>query len=131
MSLNLNLKEIGDGTPLRQHFEELPSTIDGDIIGLWGLVGTGRRGYLLKDADLCEFLVLSIGKLLLHGARVIVPSISMKVRWEQTDRYGFLPDEIAHNIVKEWNANGELDPEPWNSVAFANLEWINGAENRM
>ena len=131
MTLNPNLKEIGDGTPLWKYFEELPSTIEGDLIGLWGLVGTGRRGYLLKDADLREFLVLAIGELLLHGARVIVPSDSLKVRWEETDRYGSTPDEIAFHIVKEWYDIGEPDPEAWNSLAFAKQQWIDSYENQM
>ena len=131
MALNPNLRESGDGTPLQQYFDELPSTLDGDIVGIWGLVGSGRRGYLLKDEDLREFLALAIGELLLHGARVIIPSNSRSVRWEETRRYGSTPDEIAFNIVKEWNADGERDPEAWASLAFARQDWLDSSENRI
>jgi hypothetical protein len=126
LSDTLDLDKLSDSgeSRLRDYFNEAHKELDRDLTGLWNIVPTGRYGYTLKDADLREFIVYAILQLLLYGGRVIEQQGSTRVYWEETQRFGTTPEEIALNVVKEWNAQGEPDPEVWQSIAFAKPEWL-------
>ena len=124
MALNLNEKyHLEPEYTISDYLREAHEELDRDLTGLWNIVPTGRWGFRLKDAELREFLVYAIIQLLEYGGKVIEQQGSTKVYWEESTRFGRAPEEIAFNIVKEWNAQGEPDPEVWQSVAFAKPEW--------
>ena len=104
--------------------------LDDDLVGLWGLVGAGRSLYRLENGDLREFIILAIIQLLAHGAHVIDAARDPIILWEKTDRYGKEPEDIAFNIVKEWNDKGEPDIRGWDGIAFAKQEWLDSENNR-
>jgi hypothetical protein len=104
--------------------------LDDDLVGLWGLVGAGRSLYRLENGDLREFIILAIIQLLAHGAHVIDAARDPIILWEKTDRYGKKPEDIAFNIVKEWNDKGEPDIRGWDGIAFAKQEWLDSENNR-
>lgn len=133
MALNLDLQDVFDGVSIRQFLTEVARGLDGDLLGFWVLIAEGRDAYRLENADLREFLVLAIGKLILDGAIPVIPSSSTssgQLRWEPTQRYGVEADEIALKIVREWNEQGEPDVEAWTTLAFARQQWIDSRENR-
>ncbi len=134
MALNLELRDIFDGVPIRQFLEEVTWELERDLVGFWALIAEGRDAYQLQNGDLREFLVLTIGKLIISGAFPIVPSSpisSRKLRWAPTQMYGTTADEIALNVVREWNNQGEPDIEAWTTLAFAKQKWIDSRENQM
>jgi len=124
MTLDFKKQHRTGGFPISRYLQSAHKELDRDLTGLWNVVPAGRYGYELKDADLREFLVYAIIQLLEYGGKVIEQQGSTKVYWEETTRFGTAPEEIAFNIVKEWNAQGEPDPEVWQSVAFAKPEWL-------
>jgi hypothetical protein len=67
---------------------------------------------------------------LAHGAHVIDAARDPIILWEKTDRYGKKPEDIAFNIVKEWNDKGEPDIRGWDGIAFAKQEWLDSENNR-
>lgn len=134
MALDLDRPDVFDGVPIRQFLTEVAGELDGDLVGFWALIAEGRNAYQLKNADLREFLVLAIGKLIISGAFPIVSSPqfpSRKLRWEPTQKYGATANDIALNVVREWNDQGEPDIEAWTMLAFANQQWIDSRENQM
>ena len=124
MALNLKKKSRSGVTTIERYLEKAHEELDFDLVGLWNLIPEGRETYGLKDAELREFLVYAIIQLLEYGGKVIEQQGSTNVYWEETTRFGTAPEKIALNIVKEWNAQGEPDPEVWESVAFAKPEWL-------
>ena len=127
--LNLNKQSIRRESTVRDYLENCHHRLDGDIVGLWLLVGMGRRNYQLEDGDLREFIIYAIIQLFAHGAYVIDASKDPALLWEKTDRYGPDPEEAAFNIVKEWNAKGEPDIRGWDGIAFAKPEWLASEAN--
>lgn len=128
--LNLNKQSVRRESTVGEYLKNCHHELDGDLVGLWGLVGIGRRFYGLKDGDLREFIIYAIIQLFAHGAHVIDGSKDPAFLWEKTDRYGSDPEEAAFNIVKEWNAKGEPDIRGWDGIAFATQEWLDSSDNR-
>lgn len=128
--LDLTRLSVTRESTVRDYLENCLHRLDGDIVGLWLLVSTGRRGYGLKEGDLREFIILAIIQLLAHGAHVIDAARDPIILWEKTDRYGKKPEDIAFNIVKEWNDKGEPDIRGWDGIAFAKQEWLDSENNR-
>ena len=125
MAINLSKAHHLDARyTIRDYLNEAHEELDRDLTGLWNIVPAGRWGFELKDAELREFISYAIIQLLEYGGKAIEQQGSTRVYWEETKRFGTEPEEIAINIVTEWNAQGEPDPEVWQSIAFAKPEWL-------
>lgn len=128
--LDLKKLSVRKESTVGDYLQNCHYRLNDDIVGLWGLVGAGRRGYQLENEDLREFIILAIIQLLAHGAHVIDAANDPAILWRKTDRYGNEPGDIAFNIVKEWNARGEPDIRGWDGIAFATQEWLDSEDNR-
>ena len=105
--MNMNKKHDYLDTTVAETLASAHLSLNRGLIGLWGIVSSGRRGFRLEDGDLREYVFLYVFTLVANGA-VIINSADDALHYHvRVDRYGFKPEEIAHNVTAEWIDQGE------------------------
>lgn len=128
--MNMLIKHPVFGDTVAECIANAHLRLDGDIVGLWHCISRGRVGYGFIGGDLREFVFLYVFTLLSHGGITIDGARDGVHYWAAVDRYGTKPEEIAHNVTAEWIDQGEPDPPPWESLAFALPDYLASPENR-
>lgn len=82
------------GTPLSEWIERTPS----------------RDSFSLDGDALKDFARRSIIALVERGAVPVRPSAEKDKFWEQQSQYGKSPEEVAENVLNEWQKSGR-DPD--------------------
>ena len=97
------------GLTVSEWTAKTPAELDDDAVGLWQIVNNGRRGFGLEGAALINFVVRSVVELVNAGAQP-VHSLEGAHLWRAKLGYGKQPEEIAGNVVAEWQESGQ-DPD--------------------
>lgn len=98
------------GISLSEWIERTPNELEQDAVGLWQIVSVGQENFDLDRKMLREFVRRSVVALVRKGAVPALPSSGENKFWERQDKYGYDPEEIATNIVSEWQ-RPEKDPD--------------------
>lgn len=129
----MNMEKIdkfGEET-IREWLEAIANELADDLIGLWTIVSAGRDEFDLHNGDLREFVFLSVLAVASRGACVLDHANDGTHYRKAVDRYGTRPEDIAKNVTSEWIEQGEIDPPPYDSLAFALPSFVEGPENRL
>ena len=129
--MNFDKKDVNDEETIREWLNTFANDIDYDLVGLWRIVSMGRTSFGLKGGDLREFVFLSVLTVVSRGACVLDDANDGTHYWKVVDRYGTRPEEIAKNVTAEWIEQGEIDPPPYDSLAFGLQSFVEGPENRL
>ena len=97
------------GLTVGEWIAKTPAELDDDAVGLWQIVNNGRRGFGLEGAALVDFVVRSVVELVKAGAQPVDSRESGRL-WRVKPGYGEQPEEIAKNVVAEWQLSGQ-DPD--------------------
>lgn len=97
------------GIPLSEWIERIPNELEMDAVGLWQIVPVGRESFYLEGDALTDFVMRSVIALIKRGAVPVRPAADKENFWEIQTQYGKLPEEIARNVVNEWQQYG-MDP---------------------
>jgi len=98
------------GVPLSEWIERIPNELEVDAVGLWQIVPVGRDNFGLTGDSLRDFVRRGIVALLKKGAVPVRPDQKQGALWNSHTCYGDAPDEIADNIIIEWENSG-IDPD--------------------
>jgi hypothetical protein len=128
----MNMQKIHSyhGSTIEETLSRAHHGIDGDLVGLWGIVSCGRVGFELSGGDLREFVFLYILSLTSHGAVTIGSAGDGVHCWRRIDRFGAKPEEVAGKVTEEWIDQGEPDPPAYEALAFALPSYLESPENR-
>jgi len=108
------------GVPLSEWIGRLPNNLQSDAVGLWHLIPAGRDSFSLDGDALKDFVRRSVIALVERGAVPVRPSAEKDKFWEEQIQYGKFPEEIADNVVIEWQNSGK-DPNE-NGLWFALID---------
>lgn len=98
------------GIPLCEWVSRIPNELEVDAVGLWQIVPVGRDNFELSGERLSDFVMRGVVALLKSGAIPVRPSPERDVFWVRQTGYGVGVDEIARNVVSEWEMSG-IDPD--------------------
>jgi hypothetical protein len=98
------------GVPLSEWISRIPNELDLDAVGLWQVVLDGRDSFDLSGVRLRDFVTRGVIALLRAGAVPVRPSPEKNVFWVRQSCYGSGIEEIASNVVEEWERSG-IDPD--------------------
>ena len=98
------------GVPLSEWVSRIPNELEVDAVGLWQIVPVGRDNFELSGECLREFVTRGVVALLSAGAVPVRPSPEKNVFWVRQSCYGVGVEEIAKNVVEEWEKSG-TDPD--------------------
>ena len=90
------------GIPLSEWIERTPNELEFDAVGLWQIVSTGQENFDLDKEALKDFVRRSVIALVNRGAVPVLPSSDGNKYWEKQYQYGTVPEEIASNVINEW-----------------------------
>lgn len=102
---NIRSKHFPEET-VQTYIELTPNELERDYVGLFEIIGEGKRSFSLSGPDLEEFTRRALAAVLDRGA---VP-----VSGPNPDRelsYGTERNEIIDNIVKYWLYESDRDPD--------------------
>ncbi len=109
------------GISLSEWIERTPNELEFDAVGFWQLVATGRDSFGLEGNALKDFAKRSIIALLKKGAVPVRPSEDEGKLWEEQAQYGNGLEEVAHNIIREWESS-RVDPD-YDGIWFALIDY--------
>lgn len=98
------------GVPLSEWIKKVPNELSRDAVGLWQIIPAGRESFGLSGDDLKDMTKRCINALLERGAVPARASAQKGVFWEHDTHYGSEPQQIAENIIREWEQSG-VDPD--------------------
>lgn len=98
------------GIPLGEWVSRIPKELEVDAVGLWQIVPVGRDNFGLSGERLRDFVTRGVVALLSAGAVPVRPSSEKDVFWVRQTCFGIGIDEIAKNVVEEWEKSG-VDPD--------------------
>jgi len=99
------------GIPLSEWIERTPNELEFDAVGLWQIVSTGQENFDLDKEALKDFVRRSVVALVKRGAVPALPSSAEGKYWEKQCQYGNVPEEIASNIISEWQRSEKITDE--------------------
>ena len=97
------------GIPLSEWIHRTPNELEVDGVGLWQIIPVGRDSYSLEGEALNDFVRRSVTALIRRGGVPVRPAKGRGKFWERQAQYGKTPEEIATNVVTEWQNSG-VDP---------------------
>lgn len=98
------------GVPLSEWIDRIPNELEIDAVGLWQIVPVGRDSFDLNDEGLRDFVRRGVVALLKRGAVPVRPAQEEGVFWVQQNCYGDDIEDIANNVIAEWEKSG-VDPD--------------------
>ena len=98
------------GTPMSEWIDRVPNELDVDAVGLWQIIPVGIEDFGLVGEHLEDFSRRCILALLQRGAIPVRPASTSDKCWEPETAYRGSHEEIANQIIEEWNA-GKLIPD--------------------
>ena len=98
------------GTSLDEWMTGYTHELEDDIVGLWQIVPTLRKGFGLTGDALESATRKVMISLLDRGAHPITGSTDKPDAWKRVTRYGQNPMDIADSVIAEWRASGH-DPD--------------------
>lgn len=108
--MNTEPKHLKYGLTVSEWIAKTPAELDDDAVGLWQIIKNGRLGFGLEGEALGDFVVRSVVEFVKAGAQPSVHSLEGERFWRAKPGYGEQPEEIASNVVAEWQKTGE-DPD--------------------
>jgi len=105
-----------DGNTAEDWVKIFPIELPVDGVSFASIVTTYKYDFDLTVNELIYYVRLAIYELYEQGARPVTFS-SLPYYWEVLPQYGNTKEEIADNIIKEWQKNNYNDPDlgssPW------------------
>jgi hypothetical protein len=98
------------GVPLSEWVSRIPNELEADAVGLWQIVPVGRDNFGLSGERLRDFVRRGVVALLSAGAVPVRPASEKESFWQRQSSYGVGVEEIADNVVEEWERSGS-DPD--------------------
>lgn len=99
------------GYTIDESIERVPNELEIDAVGLWQIIPSGKYNFGLSGDVLEDFTRRHIIELIRRGAFPVRGSAEEGRYWEPQLQYGETPQEIAENVLKEWEASGGEDPD--------------------
>ena len=121
----MDTREKYFGRTLVQYLADLPGQIDNDQVYAWQVFGAGRQDFGFAGTELENFVRLSLGVLLDHGAVPYRAEPRPQAGWTKipVPGLGSTRQEIIGSIVREWREQpGETDD--LGGLAFATRDHI-------
>ena len=90
-----------------------------DAVGLWQIVPAGSLRFRLTGNDLVDYVRLNIFELIEAGAVAVHSGGDTGFEWVHQPQYGMTKEEIARNVIVEWQRIGNDVGALAGSVWFA------------
>ena len=112
------------GTPMSEWIEQVANELPDDAVGLWKIVPDGRRGFGFKGDALIDYVRRQITELVSRGAVPVRGGSAGGHYWIVQRQYGFRPEEIVENVMREWIARGATEEDPgWLWFSLPKYAW--------
>ncbi|MGO4572281.1 hypothetical protein [Microvirga sp. 2TAF3] len=101
------------GETVSEYIKQVANELSVDAVGMWQIVPGGRYDFGFEGEALTEYVRRCVAELLSRGAVPVVGGgLDGEHEWIVQRQYGFTPEKIIDNVVREWLANGAKDEDP-------------------
>ena len=107
------------GVRMSEWISLVPGELPRDAVGMWQIVPAGTINFGLSGSELIDYVRRNIFALLAAGAIPVFGGRGTEFEWVYQPQFGITAEDIARNVIAEWQRIGNDVGDLAGSVWFA------------